>query len=265
VLAVPADGEEGEEVKKWKRGHHQIARRTGLSIGIVHVILKAADEGTLALLALETESDNERRALAAAAVCSDADCLDRPARFHSGHQGVLAAAGVGVMDVEQGPPQETREVSRCTGHCCRWFTLGASPPELGNRLRLARAISSEFPPIFADLDLGASPEDLETISECFTYGGYSKDPPDDIGMEHSAEPAHWYGCHKLQDNGDCGIYDRRPQLCRRFPAWEAVGGRCQNPACTRAVEVKCRCGAWVPWVSHGMCEGCVEALVKHGG
>lgn len=40
----------------------------------------------------------------------------------------------------------------------------------------------------------------------------------------------YYDCRNLQANGDCGIYARRPAMCRAFPN----GQPCDKRGCTYA-------------------------------
>jgi Fe-S-cluster containining protein len=39
---------------------------------------------------------------------------------------------------------------------------------------------------------------------------------------------HYYRCKNLQPNGDCGIYDTRPDMCRDYP----YGRPCKIEGCT---------------------------------
>jgi Fe-S-cluster containining protein len=48
----------------------------------------------------------------------------------------------------------------------------------------------------------------------------------------------YYTCRHVQVNGDCGIYEHRPRLCRDYPSY--AGGRtpwrgepCEHKNCTR--------------------------------
>lgn len=39
---------------------------------------------------------------------------------------------------------------------------------------------------------------------------------------------HYYTCRHLEANGDCGIYETRPQMCRNYPN----GTACERIGCT---------------------------------
>jgi len=100
------------------------------------------------------------------------------------------------------------EESRCTGHCCRDFSLPFSPGELRRRV------------IFEGL------LDGEQIADMVIYLGwracvFKKD-------------GHRYTCRHLINGRDCGIYETRPVMCRDYP----YGGRCKYEGCTRSLAIQ---------------------------
>ena len=109
-----------------------------------------------------------------------------------------------------------RALGRCTGHCCRAFPLPFGPEELA-----AKAWGYQ---------------DGEQIAAMAIYLGQLEGPPE---PHCSLGPAHYYTCKNLQDNGDCGIYDDRPQMCRGYP----YGGQCGYTACTSQDRVLSPTGA----------------------
>jgi len=95
---------------------------------------------------------------------------------------------------------------RCTGHCCRCFSLPYGPDELATRK--------------------ARIKDGEQIVAMVRYLGRTVPP----GMPHQRNESssdHYYTCTNLLANGDCGIYETRPGMCRNFPD----DGPCPYPQC----------------------------------
>ena len=90
-------------------------------------------------------------------------------------------------------------LDRCTGHCCRSFPL------------------LQYEKLMAD---PARHQDGEQIAAMVVLIPES-DPPR-------------FTCRNLQPNGDCGVYEARPAMCRDFP----YDRRCGVPGCTWAS----RCG-----------------------
>lgn len=44
----------------------------------------------------------------------------------------------------------------------------------------------------------------------------------------AAEGGDYYDCRHLRPNGDCAVYEGRPQMCRNYPN----GRPCTKPGCT---------------------------------
>ena len=124
----------------------------------------------------------------------------------------------------------TKEISRCTGHCCRAFTLPVGMAELQ--------------------------EDYQTYLEWSKDSTKKKPRWQDIGiigpMVIPLGVGHWDSVKevlqplKIQDGGryqysckhfdsvagNCTNYEGRPTMCRNYP-YESV---CQYAKCTRKVE-----------------------------
>lgn len=96
-------------------------------------------------------------------------------------------------------------MGRCTGHCCKEFTL-PSYPKIRQRARMGDDDARHV------LDL------------IIPLGGTTHN--------RSGERIYIYTCKELQPNGDCGIYAERPHMCRDYP----YGRPCEQPACTMNAE-----------------------------
>lgn len=106
------------------------------------------------------------------------------------------------------------EFTRCSGLCCKAFTIGVPamfPEELEEALKIwnngggADAKGRVFDP----------KENLPLIVEMVIPLGRFKWNP------YSGKPYYeWtvlYTCKYHQEDGNCGIYDKRPLMCRRYP------------------------------------------------
>ncbi len=130
--------------------------------------------------------------------------------------------------------EEIREITRCTGHCCRAFALSMSPVEIGQDvIRMRRNRGGE------DAAPAKREDDLEWIATSLVYLGESEGspsgmaniigPPDQPPKEPDDSLHHWYRCRHFKDDS-CGIYDTRPPVCRNYPYRD---NECKNPGCTR--------------------------------
>lgn len=113
--------------------------------------------------------------------------------------------------------------ARCRGNCCRAFTLPFSPTELQDHAeKQARR----------DANPGAGYEgskwnEIEQVAGMAVYlgrGWMDADSGDFIsefeglGRGYNMTGARdVYTCRNLRDNGDCGIYETRPKMCRDYP------------------------------------------------
>lgn len=96
---------------------------------------------------------------------------------------------------------------RCTGHCCRRFTLPFTPTGI--------------------LQRRSQMEDGDLVADMVIPIGFSCDAP---SGEVLGEPCWWYTCCHLLPSGDCAIYESRPEVCRSYP----YGSPCKYPGCTWA-------------------------------
>lgn len=112
------------------------------------------------------------------------------------------------------------ETARCTGHCCRGFTIPYSPAQLQSALAATRARVPPAPGLKIPLDV----EDIAPMAVPIEFVR----PPADEGR-----PDYWrYRCKHLASNGDCTIYARRPDMCVRYP----YGKACPFDGCTRRTD-----------------------------
>lgn len=104
-------------------------------------------------------------------------------------------------------PVLPKQLSRCSGHCCQAFT------GLGDEADIARSTARE--------------EDGPLIRDMLIPLGYWSG---EKGWAKAGNPRHfWWTCkHFDEANGACGIYDKRPHMCRSYPN----GPLCSIEACT---------------------------------
>jgi len=85
---------------------------------------------------------------------------------------------------------------RCTGHCCRGF-----------------AVENSYEEIWEDFRRWRKNPSTSTIKDIYLLAPMLV-PIREIKGE-------WlYTCKHLKKNGDCAIYEYRPQMCRDFPGDE---------------------------------------------
>jgi len=97
---------------------------------------------------------------------------------------------------------------RCTGHCCKHFRLPIPYEKLQDAF-IAKTENNRA--WYAEKYGTPLPSQVEIIAPMVI-------PLDD----------GYYTCRHLKKNGDCGIYEFRPDMCREFP----YGRTCQIPECT---------------------------------
>src|SRR6186713_2485093 len=92
------------------------------------------------------------------------------------------------------PPDGSRDKrSRCTGNCCRQFSLEFPLSE----------VEADYARFRADPGSAKIPN-IETIAPMIVSLGKFR------GQE-------LFTCRNLSADGNCGIYDTRPKMCRDFP------------------------------------------------
>jgi Fe-S-cluster containining protein len=129
---------------------------------------------------------------------------------------------------------------RCSGHCCKCVTIRMSPEDL----RVAAEDAKKK---------GLKTEELQLYEILIPLGDFPSNPLMKLWGESWSEKAlkmgttaehrvrakkntgyqqHFYTCRHIQMNGDCGIYETRPQMCRTYPN----GKLCDFEECTLSVE-----------------------------
>lgn len=113
-------------------------------------------------------------------------------------------------------------MSRCTGHCCKAFSLPLSPENLADEVRLGfHSRISEIGTI-ADMVIYLGKGWMDVVTASFTPV-YTANSPGD-----PTRPGYIYTCRHLRPNGDCGIYAVRPAMCKDYP----YGSTCRFDRCT---------------------------------
>lgn len=153
------------------------------------------------------------------------------------------------------------EGARCTGHCCRRFTLPWSMDDLQDKAERIRAFNA----LQADADINFTSDgpaalnekgkatlqnffdrwgsdfflkffngiDLVQIAEMVVYlGQASMEGVMDGGCgedsDYIKKIKHHYTCKNLVGGTDCNIYADRPAMCRDYP----YGSSCDYIGCT---------------------------------
>lgn len=130
---------------------------------------------------------------------------------------------------------------RCTGHCCRCFTLTHTPEWIRNeiaRLRDSRRVVDVF-----------WREDAQKVLDMIVPLGKLtiEERESIVETNHefqSPEPRECYTC-KHFDGTNCTNYENRPDLCRRYPN----GGRCEYAGCTAKCAARSNCAESATCVS----------------
>ena len=104
-----------------------------------------------------------------------------------------------LEDIEKAPDQIDVSIA-CGGLCCRRFFLDLTPDELACPDTMARMADGAY---IADMVIP-----LETVDD-----------------------QSFYTCRHLREDGLCGSYETRPQMCRAFP----YGEPCPFPGCPSGV------------------------------
>lgn len=117
---------------------------------------------------------------------------------------------------------------RCTGRCCRDFRLPFTPASLHAAAARERARRAEAPAPKPGVAVEARSTEIEQIASMVCP----------VRPEPGDPTAYRFSCVHLDEDGDCAIYEHRPDMCRDFPYGHACffGHRCDWDA-ARAGEV----------------------------
>lgn len=122
------------------------------------------------------------------------------------------------------------EVSRCTGACCKDFTLPISPDEIRflARRKIRTGISR-----FSEIDVIA---DMVIFKGTYRASGGKRLAKKFKGSKQWLEKyIYHYTCkHFDAENKLCKNYENRPSMCRSFPSNDT----CHYRGCTRRCEEK---------------------------
>lgn len=111
-----------------------------------------------------------------------------------------------------------QEPQRCTGHCCELFTLPYDPSDV------KRMAFDAWRRGFGTSAYGTRVRGALVLSDMLIPRGFGNLP------QHTPAQATWlYTCrHYDKEAGLCGIYERRPSMCRCYP----YGRTCEFEGCT---------------------------------
>lgn len=117
------------------------------------------------------------------------------------------------------------DCSRCTGHCCKDFTLPISPMELKHEAekhrRTGRSRWSEIEKVAAMVIFKFQDWTVSGVHRGLRKARGSK--------RHGDLPQYHYTCkHFDAASGNCGDYENRPAMCRDYP----YGRSCAYRGCT---------------------------------
>ena len=146
------------------------------------------------------------------------------------------------------------KTDRCTGHCCRCFTIPFAPHELEAAYWRWQKGGTPFE------SRGQQPmpdyTDIHLIAPMVTYiGAFEKPPkaakqinPADVQLLNAGKfgaPVHFYSCkHFDPQKRICTIYSMRPMMCSAYPngkpcnyagcTWKKVKAKKETPVQIRA-------------------------------
>jgi Fe-S-cluster containining protein len=117
---------------------------------------------------------------------------------------------------------------RCTGHCCKEFVLSSSYENVrrsyeahqrGEDKYLSVESEKEIAKAGGNYDVPSwmtyhSPDIATVFPMLVPLGIRTHDR--ETGRELS-RPSEIFTCRHLQTNGDCGIYEKRPDMCSSYP------------------------------------------------
>jgi Fe-S-cluster containining protein len=113
-------------------------------------------------------------------------------------------------------------MSRCTGHCCKRFTLPLTPEAL--------QILAEGYKI--DPHYGKYPkEEILKVADMVIYLDTSNLDPDGTPHPDGREAAYYTCKHYDQVSGNCQDYENRPMMCKQYPDY-GRGAACKYKSCT---------------------------------
>lgn len=136
------------------------------------------------------------------------------------------------------------ETERCTGHCCRRFSL---PIPWMKVKMIKKAIARGIQDIptgkpFRTWNI-ASEDFQKTMDMLIPLGEFREEVQFQRGhrSRKNEERQYHYTCRHY-DGRNCTIYESRPAMCRNYPD----GRKCQYRGCTRRTEEETICKMEIP-------------------
>lgn len=110
-------------------------------------------------------------------------------------------------------------MSRCTGHCCRSFTL---PCDWATMIAGAWYWFNTAVPPWAATAYGVAVRNSLAFENGYQIAHMVVPVPDSAEVHARyrsllKDGLHYYACKNQSPSGDCTIYETRPQMCRNFP------------------------------------------------
>ena len=156
------------------------------------------------------------------------------------HDGMLKERGECLPKTPAEPKKKRSKKggSRCSGHCCRSFSIASAPEKLEELKRTGTAEEKQIANMVIYLGRFHTNPLLRLngenwVDKALQIARNEKKPTPRMKLDSS--PYHivetgvpWYSCRHVLLNGDCGIYETRPEMCRRYPN----GSPCVFTDCT---------------------------------
>lgn len=114
--------------------------------------------------------------------------------------------------------QDEIEIQRCTGDCCRKFSLPFTPKEL------------------RDLFTGRKKHkyNIAEMKQIVLMVKFLETSRIHVNGKVVENDIQYYTCRNLnKETGDCKIYEHRPRMCSSYP----YKRKCEYPGCTRKVKI----------------------------
>ncbi len=129
------------------------------------------------------------------------------------------------------------EIERCSGGCCKSFSLPQSPIELKFQLRvakLARQRDLELMPLGPDYRV----DEIEKINDMVIFIRADSNKQMARDKDRPRARVYRYTCkHFDTKTNNCMNYENRPRMCSDFPyGKENADGSCDYPGCTRRCD-----------------------------
>lgn len=121
-------------------------------------------------------------------------------------------------------PGPVEAPARCSGHCCRGFTMPQSPERIWAMYEdWLKQSNGSF----------AMVNDIHLVAPMLVYLGVTDKYVSGAKIPNG-EVLHLYTCkHHDEKTGNCSIYEHRPQMCRDYP----YGYACTFKDCTMRPKI----------------------------